>query len=96
MLVSCFLHFSTYTIYFLEPFETNSIYSPSARRLTSLSLQDSVPKFVKEPKYANVLREHNFDHIPPGVMPNHSPSHSTLPERTLSKAARPEARDPRG
>ena len=52
--------------------------------------KDSVPKFLKEPKYAQVLREYNFDHNSPTS--NHTPSSSVLPERTLSRVAR----DPRG
>ena len=77
----------------------------------SNSPQDSVPKFLKEPKYSSVLRENNFDHA---VAASHQHSvtasiatHSsaastatTMPERTLSRSERDsreheELREPR-
>ena len=45
-----------------------------------------MPKFLKEPKYQNVLREHNFDHVVANGA-YHSPS-ASLPERTLSRTTR--------
>ncbi len=57
-----------------------------APSLTTLNSQDSVPKFLKESRYQSVLREHNFDHVM--VNGHHSPSTSTLPERTLSRNKR--------
>ena len=61
--------------------------TPGAVGLTvDIAMQDSVPKFLKEPRYQNVLREHNFDHVVANGT-YHSPS-ASLPERTLSRTAR--------
>ena len=52
-------------------------------------LQDSVPKFMREPKYASVLREHHFEtvNIPSrSYSPNGQPN--GLPERTMSRSKR--------
>lgn len=51
----------------------------------SLPLQDSVPKFIRDPKYADVLSEHNFD---TGAR-SFSPSRGSIPERSMSRSMRP-------
>ncbi|MCJ1421513.1 hypothetical protein MMC32_007877 [Xylographa parallela] len=66
------------------------LFKEAQQSVFKLMSSDSVPKFLKEPKYAHVLRDHNFDHNSP--VSNHTPTSSTLPERTLSRVAR----DPRG
>ena len=48
-------------------------------------LQDSVPKFLKEPKYAVMLSQHNFDNPP---SPNHASPSTAPPERSRSKIVR--------
>ncbi|MCJ1380171.1 hypothetical protein MMC17_003274 [Xylographa soralifera] len=70
--------------------EVVHLFKEAQQSVFKLMSSDSVPKFLKEPKYAHVLRDHNFDHNSP--VSNHTPSSSTLPERTLSRVAR----DPRG
>ena len=55
--------------------------------------QDSVPKFLKEPKYAAVLAQHNFDHAVAQAN-QHGSSQMVVPERSRSKAVRD--RDHRG
>ena len=44
-------------------------------------IQDSVPKFIRNPQYATVLREHEFDL---GGVQNRA--FSPAPERTLSRS----------
>ncbi|MCJ1284586.1 hypothetical protein MMC26_003919 [Xylographa opegraphella] len=70
--------------------EVVHLFKEAQQSVFKLMSSDSVPKFLKEPKYAHVLRDHNFDHTSP--VSNHTPSSSILPERTLSRVAR----DPRG
>lgn len=55
-------------------------------------MQDSVPKFLKEPKYAAVLAQHNFDHAVAQASHNGS-SQMVLPERSRSKAMRDRDRE---
>ena len=54
--------------------------------------QDSVPKFLKEPKYAAVLAQHNFDHAVAQAN-QHGSSQMVLPERSRSKAIRERDRE---
>jgi protoheme ferro-lyase len=55
-------------------------------------MQDSVPKFLKEPKYATVLAQHNFDHAVAQAN-QHGSQQMVLPERSKSKAVRDRDRD---
>ncbi|KAL9118599.1 MAG: hypothetical protein Q9187_004854 [Circinaria calcarea] len=73
--------------------EVVALFKEAQTSVFKLMSSDSVPKFLKEPKYANVLREHNFD--PAANSTSHAAPSTTLPERTLSRATR-EPRDPRG
>ena len=50
---------------------------------TDARVQDSVPKFLKDPKYSNMLRDHDFDSAVPSS--KYAP---TAPERTMSKLGR--------
>lgn len=58
----------------------NCLVTPCSEALAD-HLQDSVPKFLRETRYAHVLREHNFDQV---YVPPTGPT-STLPERTPSR-----------
>ena len=48
--------------------------------------QDSVPKFIRDPKYAHSVREHSNDLGLNGRA--YSPTPSTIPERSMSKSVR--------
>lgn len=48
-------------------------------------LQDSVPKFVRDPRYYQVLREHEFEDVIPDR--DYSPT-PTVPERSNSRSTR--------
>ncbi|KAM5435867.1 putative AMSH/STAMBP protein ubiquitin specific-protease [Microsporum ferrugineum] len=48
--------------------------------------QDSVPKFARDPKYAAVLQEHDFDLNPTTSGRSYSPT--LLPERSMSRSTR--------
>lgn len=48
-------------------------------------LQDSVPKFLRDPKYTSVLQEHDVDL---GITRSYSPTQSSIPERSASRSAR--------
>ncbi|KAB8235310.1 hypothetical protein ETB97_010527 [Aspergillus alliaceus] len=51
-----------------------------------LMSSDSVPKFLRDPKYAHVLQEHDVDLI--GVTRSYSPTPAQVPERSMSRSAR--------
>lgn len=48
-------------------------------------VQDSVPKFVRDPRYNSVLREHEFEEGIPGRAYSPAP---TVPERSASRSTR--------
>ncbi|KAF3482930.1 developmental regulator flbA [Arthroderma uncinatum] len=52
-----------------------------------LMSSDSVPKFARDPKYAAVLQEHDFDLNPTTSGRSYSPT--LLPERSMSRGTRP-------
>jgi hypothetical protein len=49
------------------------------------SVQDSVPKFVRDPRYSSVLREHEFDDVAPGRAYSPAPH---VPERSASRSTK--------
>ncbi|KAK2746681.1 hypothetical protein FQN57_003025 [Myotisia sp. PD_48] len=51
-----------------------------------LMSSDSVPKFVRDPKYSIVLQEHDFDLTNNGR--SYSPTPAPVPERSMSRSAR--------
>ncbi|KAF7595901.1 hypothetical protein BBP40_004394 [Aspergillus hancockii] len=51
-----------------------------------LMSSDSVPKFLRDPKYAHVLQEHDVDLI--GATRSYSPTPAQVPERSMSRSAR--------
>ncbi|KAI9045860.1 developmental regulator FlbA [Aspergillus affinis] len=51
-----------------------------------LMSSDSVPKFLRDPKYAVVLQEHEVDLI--GATRSYSPTPAPIPERSMSRSAR--------
>lgn len=55
------------------------------RPVTDRQFQDSVPKFLRDPKYTNVLQEHDVDL---GITRSYSPTQSSIPERSTSRSAR--------
>jgi hypothetical protein len=52
-----------------------------------LMSSDSVPKFVRDPKYAAVLHEHDFDLN--SSSRSYSPTSAPIPERSMSRSAKP-------
>jgi hypothetical protein len=52
-----------------------------------LMSSDSVPKFVRDPKYAAVLHEHDFDLNSSNR--SYSPTSAPIPERSMSRSAKP-------
>jgi hypothetical protein len=48
-------------------------------------LQDSVPKFIRDPRYYQVLREHEFEDVIPDRAYSPTP---TVPERSNSRSTR--------
>lgn len=48
--------------------------------------QDSIPKFMRDPKYAVVLQEHDMDVV--GASRSYSPTPAPVPERSMSRSAR--------
>ncbi|KAK1138298.1 AMSH/STAMBP protein ubiquitin specific-protease [Aspergillus melleus] len=51
-----------------------------------LMSSDSIPKFLRDPKYAVVLQEHEVDLI--GATRSYSPTPAPVPERSMSRSAR--------
>ena len=49
------------------------------------AMQDSVPKFVRDPRYNQLLREHEFEDVGPGRAYSPAP---TVPERSASRSTR--------
>ncbi|KAL8744025.1 MAG: hypothetical protein Q9190_003679 [Brigantiaea leucoxantha] len=60
--------------------EVVGLFREAQSSVFKLMSSDSVPKFLKEPRYAAVLAQHNFDHG--------GTHQSTIPERTKSRAVR--------
>ncbi|PYH45146.1 developmental regulator FlbA [Aspergillus saccharolyticus JOP 1030-1] len=52
-----------------------------------LMSSDSVPKFLRDPKCASILQEHDVDLI--GAPRSYSPTPTPVPERSASRSARP-------
>lgn len=57
----------------------------SGHPLADSNLQDSVPKFLKEPKYAVMLAQHNFDHASSVPLVQAT---AVQPERSKSRVVR--------
>ncbi|KAI1977286.1 hypothetical protein LOZ53_005351 [Ophidiomyces ophidiicola] len=51
-----------------------------------LMSSDSVPKFVRDPRYSIILQEHDFELCGPGR--SYSPTQTPVPERTKSRSGR--------
>ena len=65
----------------------SSVRQPAIISYLSLAnaVQDSVPKFVRDPRFNQVLREHEFDDVVPGRAYSPAP---TVPERSASRSTR--------
>lgn len=75
--------------------EVVALFKEAQSSVFKLMSSDSVPKFLKEPKYSAMLSQHNFDHQTPPSSHHPGPSTSssaaaqtTLPERSRSKVVR--------
>ncbi|KAL8696567.1 MAG: hypothetical protein Q9224_002726 [Gallowayella concinna] len=65
--------------------EVVALFREAQASVFRLMYSDSVPKFLKEPKYAAMLSHHNFDHSPTN---SHAGASVSLPERSKSRAVR--------
>ncbi|KAI9756780.1 MAG: hypothetical protein M4579_003697 [Chaenotheca gracillima] len=61
------------------------LFDEAQNSVSKLMASDSVPKFLKDPRYAPILRERDFDRT---VATHQQQSMTALPERTLSKISR--------
>ncbi|KAI9934737.1 hypothetical protein ASPWEDRAFT_652960 [Aspergillus wentii DTO 134E9] len=66
--------------------EVVSLFEMAQTSVFKLMSSDSVPKFMRDPKYAVVLQEHDVDLI--GASRSYSPTAAPLPERSMSRSAR--------
>ncbi|OJD09414.1 developmental regulator flbA [Emergomyces pasteurianus Ep9510] len=66
--------------------EVVSLFELAQISVFKLMSSDSVPKFVRDPKYAIVLQEHDFDLNNSGKSP--SPGAAPVPERSMSRSTR--------
>ncbi|KAG5302148.1 developmental regulator flbA [Histoplasma ohiense] len=66
--------------------EVVSLFELAQVSVFKLMSSDSVPKFVRDPKYAVVLQEHDFDPNIPGK--SNSPGAAPIPERSMSRSTR--------
>ncbi|KAI4274841.1 MAG: hypothetical protein L6R38_006019 [Xanthoria sp. 2 TBL-2021] len=65
--------------------EVVALFREAQASVFRLMYSDSVPKFLKEPKYAAMLSQHNFDNSSPT---SHSSTSASIPERSKSRAVR--------
>ncbi|KAL8702397.1 MAG: hypothetical protein Q9201_004442 [Fulgogasparrea decipioides] len=67
--------------------EVVALFREAQASVFKLMSSDSVPKFLKESKYAVMLSQHNFDHA---TSSSHAPTPGTavMPERSRSRAVR--------
>ena len=63
--------------------EVVSLFEQAQMSVFKLMASDSVPKFVRDPRYANLLREHETDLIANG---GRGLQLGTLPDRSTSRA----------
>ncbi|EDN11385.1 hypothetical protein HCAG_07838 [Histoplasma mississippiense (nom. inval.)] len=66
--------------------EVVSLFELAQVSVFKLMSSDSVPKFVRDPKYAVVLQEHDFD--PNITGKSNSPGAAPIPERSMSRSTR--------
>ncbi|KAL9008974.1 MAG: hypothetical protein Q9173_005954 [Seirophora scorigena] len=65
--------------------EVVALFKEAQMSVFKLMSSDSVPKFLKEPKYAAMLSQHNLEHPP---APSHLSAAASLPERSKSRVVR--------
>ncbi|EEP77409.1 developmental regulator flbA [Uncinocarpus reesii 1704] len=66
--------------------EVVSLFELAQVSVFKLMSSDSVPKFVRDPRYATILQEHDFELNSSGR--SYSPTPGPIPERSMSRAAR--------
>ncbi|WEW59721.1 AMSH/STAMBP protein ubiquitin specific-protease [Emydomyces testavorans] len=66
--------------------EVVSLFELAQVSVFKLMSSDSVPKFVRDPRYATILQEHDFDLNNSGR--SHSPTSAPIPDRSTSRSAR--------
>ncbi|KAL9110613.1 MAG: hypothetical protein Q9227_004790 [Pyrenula ochraceoflavens] len=65
--------------------EVVELFEVAQNSVFKLMSSDSVPKFMREPRYQNILREHNFETAANGRAYSPTPA---VPERSMSRSAR--------
>ncbi|KAL8670733.1 MAG: hypothetical protein Q9168_004740 [Polycauliona sp. 1 TL-2023] len=65
--------------------EVVALFREAQASVFRLMYSDSVPKFLKEPKYAAMLSQHNFDN---SLASSHPSTSTSQPERSKSRAVR--------
>ncbi|KAL8861305.1 MAG: hypothetical protein Q9178_002177 [Gyalolechia marmorata] len=65
--------------------EVVALFREAQASVFRLMFSDSVPKFLKEPKYAAMLSQHDFDNSSPS---SHTSTSASLPERSTSRVVR--------
>ncbi|KAL1969938.1 hypothetical protein VTN77DRAFT_7448 [Rasamsonia byssochlamydoides] len=66
--------------------EVVNLFELAQTSVFKLMSSDSVPKFVRDPKYSVVLQEHDFDLA--GAARAYSPTPAPVPERSMSRSVR--------
>ncbi|KAL3470633.1 regulator of G protein signaling domain-containing protein [Aspergillus californicus] len=68
--------------------EVVQLFEMAQTSVFKLMSSDSVPKFLRDPKYSVILQEHDVDDLIGGSR-SYSPTPGPLPERSMSRSARP-------
>ncbi|KAL4871800.1 developmental regulator flbA [Aspergillus spectabilis] len=68
--------------------EVVQLFEMAQTSVFKLMSSDSVPKFLRDPKYSAILQEHDVDDLIGGSR-SYSPTPAPLPERSMSRSARP-------
>ncbi|OJJ58502.1 hypothetical protein ASPSYDRAFT_89246 [Aspergillus sydowii CBS 593.65] len=68
--------------------EVVQLFEMAQTSVFKLMSSDSVPKFLRDPKYSAILQEHDVDDLIGGSSRSYSPTPAPLPERSMSRSAR--------
>ncbi|KAI9368268.1 regulator of G protein signaling domain-containing protein [Aspergillus egyptiacus] len=68
--------------------EVVQLFEMAQTSVFKLMSSDSVPKFLRDPKYSAILQEHDVDDFLGGGR-SYSPTPAPVPERSMSRSARP-------
>ncbi|KAL4778028.1 regulator of G protein signaling domain-containing protein [Aspergillus varians] len=68
--------------------EVVQLFEMAQTSVFKLMSSDSIPKFLRDPKYSAILEEHDVDDLIGGGSRSYSPTPAPLPERSMSRSAR--------